>query len=278
MPLPHASNALPSLEEWHRHPPGRRALDVENGRLAPLLSTAFGYHLLLVGCGDYLAALAEVRVQHHTWLMPPAAPEPGPPGAAAPPPPPPGCSRIRGSAAAMPVASDSVDLVLLPHVLEFEQDPLRVLRETERVLVPEGHAIVAGYNPLGPMGARRLALGGNRGAPWNGRFYTAARVREWLAELGFDTVASERCFHRSAPRSEKLLRRLAAFGAAGPHAWLPLHGSWLLAVRKRTATLTPVRMRRRRRARVAGAKLAGPAMRTPAPPPAAIARRRSLGA
>ena len=237
--------------------PGSLVLDVENDRLATLIANVFGYHLLLAGSGDYLAALEAARVQHCTWLTA-AAPSEAEPGA--------GrlssrCSAVRGLASAMPIASDSVDVVVMPHVLEFEEAPHGALREIERVLVPEGCVIVAGYNSLGLMGAWSLLPHRAHGAPWSGRFHTASRVRDWLRNLGFEMVASEGCFFRPPLRSGRALRRLRIFETAGPRFWPHLCGTWFLVARKRTATPTPLRPgRRRRRKPVRAVGLAGSAM------------------
>lgn len=255
MPPERRSEIGSELGDWHRRMPGSLVLDAENDRLAGLIANVFGYHLLLVGSGDYLSTLESARVQHRTWL---AAPLPSEAGSAHPRP----CSSaVCGLASAMPVASDSVDVVVLPHVIEFEDTPHEALRETERVLVPEGHVIVAGYNSLGWMGAWNLLPHRARRAPWNGRFHTLSRVRDWLRNLGFDMVASEGCFFRPPLRSGRSLRRLQIFETAGPKFWPYLCGTWFLVARKRTATLTPGRpVRRRRRKPIRAAGLAGSAM------------------
>ena len=260
------------LADWHRRVPGSLVLDIENRCLIPLISNVFGYHLLIVGSRDYLPVLGAARVQHCTWLRGPDAPEPGADREPEPVPEPetdrePGvvlpaarCSSVRGHADAMPVSSDSIDIVILPHVIEFEKDPNAILQECERVLVPEGHVIVAGYNAFGLMGAWNLLH--RRGAPWNGRFYTAWRVRDWLSALGFDTVASEGCFFRPPLPNARLLHRLQAFERFGPRFCPRMCGTWILVARKRTATATPLRPGwRRRRKRIRHAGLAGSAMR-----------------
>ena len=128
------------------------------------------------------------------------------------------------------------------------------------MLVPEGHIVVAGYNAFGLMGAWNLVR--RRGAPWNGRFYSAPQVREWLSGLGFDTVATEGCFFRPPLPSGRVLRHLQVFERFGPRFWPGLCGTWFVVARKRTATLTPLRPRwRRRRTRIREAGLAGSAMR-----------------
>ena len=231
-------------------------LDIESRCLIPLISNVFGYHLLLAGCRDYLSVLSAARVQHCTWLRAPAAVGPEATGVR----PVARCSVVRGVAGAMPVASDSIDIVILPHVIEFEVDPHAALREAERVLVPEGHIVVAGYNAFGLMGAWSLLH--RHDAPWNGRFYTAPQVRDWLSGLGFDTVASEGCFFRPPLPSDRVLRHLQAFETFGPRYWPGLCGTWFIVARKRTATLTPLRpIWRRRRKRIREAGLAGSAMR-----------------
>ena len=236
-------------------------LDIESRCLIPLIHNIFGYHLLIVGSRDYLPVLGAARVRHCTWIRPPTVREPDPtpepdvvrPAAR--------CSPVRGRAVAMPVSSDSIDIVILPHVIEFEEDPYAVLREAERVLVPEGHVIVAGYNALGPMGAWNLLHRHGHGAPWTGRFYTASRVKDWLSVLGFDTVARDGCFFRPPLSNARALHRLQGFERIGPRFWPRLCGTWLLVARKRTATPTLLRPGwRRKRPSIREAGLAGAAM------------------
>jgi len=35
----------------------------------------------------------------------------------------------------------------MPHTLEFTNDPHQVLREVDRVLIPEGHVVILAFNP-----------------------------------------------------------------------------------------------------------------------------------
>jgi ubiquinone/menaquinone biosynthesis C-methylase UbiE len=55
----------------------------------------------------------------------------------------------------LPFAAHSIDLVVMAHVLEFHDDPHQILREVERVLIPEGEVIIAGFNPISIWGLRR---------------------------------------------------------------------------------------------------------------------------
>ena len=51
-------------------------------------------------------------------------------------------AQLRADSAELPIVTASVDLVLLPHVLEFSDNPHQILREVERVLVPDGHLVL----------------------------------------------------------------------------------------------------------------------------------------
>ena len=53
----------------------------------------------------------------------------------------------------LPFADMSLDLLLLPHRLEFSERPHQTLREAARVMMHEGHLLISGFNPLSAWGA-----------------------------------------------------------------------------------------------------------------------------
>jgi hypothetical protein len=70
-----------------------------------------------------------------------------------------------------------------------------VLREVERVLVPEGQVVIAGFNPLSLFGLRRRLAGEATGYPWHGQYLSLRRLKDWLALLGFETgLQASGCF------------------------------------------------------------------------------------
>ena len=48
----------------------------------------------------------------------------------------------------LPFAANSIDLAVLPHVLEFHDNPHQILREVERILIPDGQLVITSFNPL----------------------------------------------------------------------------------------------------------------------------------
>ena len=132
----------------------------------------------------------------------------------------------------LPIASNSVDLVLLPHVLEFSDNPHQILREIARVLLPEAHVVIACFNPWSLWGLRR-AFGGKSGYPWRGRFIHLARLKDWCALLGLEIIAGQMACYVPPCTTEKWLARLAFMDAAGDR-WWPIEGSvyFLQAVKR----------------------------------------------
>jgi ubiquinone/menaquinone biosynthesis C-methylase UbiE len=86
----------------------------------------------------------------------------------------------------LPFAAHSIDLVVMPHVLEFRADPHQILREVERVLIPEGEVLITGFNPISIWGLRRALPNCPGHFPWNGHYLSVRRLKDWLQLLGFE--------------------------------------------------------------------------------------------
>lgn len=121
----------------------------------------------------------------------------------------------------LPFANESVDLVVLPHVLEFSDHPHQILREVERVLMPEGSVVVTGFNPWSLWGAR-CAL--TQVHPWCAKMIGVPRLRDWFHLLGLETrFGALGCY--APPFAEKQwLRRWKFMDLAG-NRWWPVAGA-----------------------------------------------------
>lgn len=139
-------------------------------------------------------------------------------------------------AAALPFPAASLDLVVLPHTLELSADPHQVLREVERVLVPEGRVVICGLNPASLWGlrqgrarlAQRLKLDGlgmgQLYLPDAGEFIAPWRTRDWLRLLGFEIESERFGCYRPAVRTDLWLQRTAWMDRAGAR-WWPIFGA-----------------------------------------------------
>ncbi len=142
-----------------------------------------------------------------------------------------GCD-VRLVCAELPFETASLDLVLLPHVLEFAEHPHQILREVERVLMAEGNLIISGFNPRSLWGLQRM-WGCKQGYPWRGHFIALSRLKDWLALLGFEVVGGRFAGYAPPFTQAKWLERFDFMERAGDRWWAVSGGVYFLHAIKR---------------------------------------------
>src|SRR5690606_15179093 len=123
------------LQDWFQTPLGQYLLEKERAYLDDVTPDIFGFHAIQIGLPAF-NLLRESRITHRLRVAPEGEPDV--------------CARGHE----LPFATQSIDLVLLPHVLEFAQEPHEVLREVDRVMMPEGRLVIVGFNPWSLWGLR----------------------------------------------------------------------------------------------------------------------------
>lgn len=139
----------------------------------------------------------------------------------------------------LPFESQSLDLVALPHTLEFAEDPHACLREVERVLMPEGHVVVCGFNNWSLWGARQ-ALGRATGSaflPRAGEFIGYRRIKDWMRLLGLEIVDGWFGCYCPPCRTERWLHRYRFMERAGARWWPVLGAVYMVVAVKRVRAM-----------------------------------------
>jgi len=209
--------ALDGFSQWLATPQGQYILAWEQAQMDRLVVDLFGFNAVQCGLAD-IDLLRANRMPLR--LICDAGLPQGRPAV---------CADVHH----LPFASASIDLVVLPHVLEFDEQPHRVLREVERVLVPEGSVIVTGFNPYSLWGLRRRFAPQPAQAPWRGRYISVARLKDWFALLGLESRFGAFGCYQPALGKNQWASRLKFLDLAGDR-WWPIGGAVYLiqAVKK----------------------------------------------
>lgn len=207
-----SSNA--SLSEWFESPQGSYVLAREQQCIDAVVADVFGYNALQLGLPMH-DLLGANRIAHRF-----ACDRDGP-------------AAVLADPLELPFATASLDLVVLPHVLEFARHPHHILREVERVLVPEGSVVIIGFNPFSLFGVRRLCSRGRGNHPWRGHYFSVPRLRDWLTLLGFEIEATRFGCHAPPARSPKWQERWQFMERAGKRWWPVCGGFFVIHAVKR---------------------------------------------
>lgn len=213
---------------WQELPNGSTVLSAIETTLKPWWEKFFGYHLLKIGALSHEVCTKSSPIKNQVSCCV--------------------TRRVGGELANivaelddLPFLEHSVDVCLLSHALEFSLDPHHVIREANRVLIPNGYLVITGYNPLSLAGVNRVIPHRRKKEPWNEHFFSPMRVKDWLHLMGFEILSDERCIHSNlvGKMSEhfmaKCWRKLAS------NYFTSFGSVYVIIAKKRVLPLTPIK-------------------------------------
>lgn len=109
----------------------------------------------------------------------------------------------------LPFSCESIDLAIIPHILEFHQNPHLILEEIYHILAPNGKVIITGFNPSSLWNVvKYLKYKSANILPWSGRFIGQRRLKNWLTNLGFSIDSYCTFYFRPPINNSKILKGL----------------------------------------------------------------------
>lgn len=218
-------NCAQETQRWYRSVPGLNAAQGVRLAVAEMSSQVFGYYALQLGDLSQQYNLLEDSRISNCFTLASAASE---------------NADLVADASALPVEFDNIDLVVASHVLDCTSDPHQVLREIERVLVPEGHCILISYNPFSWRGLRLCwkRLYKQEAIP---TVYTSFRLKDWFTVLGFEVLEIRTTGFRERVSENKWLQRFDFLQTLLAHYRRLFGNVRLLHVRKKVSKMTPIR-------------------------------------
>jgi SAM-dependent methyltransferase len=177
-------NKFQNYNRWYNTAEGKAVLANIEHYLAKRQEEIFGYYAVELGVlTPFHSLLASSRIPH--------------------------CYRIAqeqgGDLIALPdflpIMADNIDLLVASHVLECSVRPHQVLREIDRVLLPEGHCFLIGFSPFSFVGLENVfTRGKERSKKYQLR--TVGRSKDWLKLLGFDILEVKHFGYRPAIKNK----------------------------------------------------------------------------
>jgi SAM-dependent methyltransferase len=213
-----------ALLDWYRQLPGSLIWKGLDERLEQLLPKTFGYHALWLGLMPEDKPIRHSPIKHHCHLSQSLE-----------------NADAMGLLESLPVQSECIDLVVIIHALELSPDPHQLLREVDRVLVPDGEVLIVHFNPLSWYGLWRSLLSWRGNMPWCMPFYNGYRLRDWLSLLSYDVLSSQGWEYIPPIKRPGLRQRLNWYEQFSGRYMPVFNGLSLIRAKKRVARLTPIR-------------------------------------
>ena len=217
------------LNQWFDTRLGQRLIDAEAAAIEAIMPHLFGYHLVQIGNTGSGVFLNSSRIMHRCLLS--QQPKPSQTD----------YSYICSTTDNLPLAENSVDVIVLPHILEFEDDPHEILREVQRVLIPNGYIVVLGFNPLSLWGLWRVFKRRRDTAPWCGKFLPILRLKDWFALLGFELELQQTLCFVPPIQNEQLMPYANVLESLGRRSNSAFGAVYLLVAKKRVLPVTMIK-------------------------------------
>lgn len=229
--MPHGYRTLQHWNQWlGKEYLGGCLLEAERAQLSKLLFRHFGKHALLIGVPQQLDLLKATAIPCHTLVTPLIAHE----------------KRtnyiIEGDWHDLPIATGSIDLVMLPHALEFVNNPRQLLAEACRVVKPEGLILICGFNPYSAWGLKKQ-FSKQKALPWSGNFTHANEIKKWLHLADFAMEKESTFLFRPPLTKASWFEKLHILESIGGKIAPALGGVYVLLARAKVIPLTPIKMR-----------------------------------
>lgn len=228
------NQTVTTLNHWYQTHPGKLLSRIENQYLKEVLNECFGYYLISTGHLTHAECLQHSRIPCRVLVDPDAEILKG-------------MASLQAISEQLPIQSDTIDALILSHSLEFSADPHLVLREADRILIPEGNLIIFGFNPMSFWGLLRPFFKRSNRLPWSGCFIPPYRLKDWLGLLGFEVKLTRHFYYRPPLQRKKLMRRIKFLEKLGHFFNLPTSGGYLIVAEKRVSTFTPIKPLRRKK-------------------------------
>lgn len=148
---------------WYTTDAGMLLLETEKKKLAQVLPNLYGYYLLQVAPSEFTSCITSSVILNRFNTN----------------------TDFIAKDEALPILNDSIDLIVLNHTLEQSATgyhPHKILREAYRALIPGGHIVITGINPLSYWGCKLFMF------DFKTKLVRLSTLKDWLSLLDFELL------------------------------------------------------------------------------------------
>jgi len=209
--------------DWLETPAGNYIKRWEQQKISRLVSNVFGFRAIQIGLPSWnLLEANRIPYRGHSYSWPQDPQKPA--------------VNVYAEPEYLPFESQSIDLLILPHVLEGSNSPHQVLREAERVLMPEGRVVISGFNPWSLWGLHDRIPGLDPICPTPAHMQVSlARLKDWFKLLSFELDRGNFGCYAPPCLSDAWLSRWSFLEAAGDRWWPVCGAVYVVSAVKRVA-------------------------------------------
>lgn len=234
-------------DHWLSQSLGADVLAIEQQFLSSMLPRYYGKHALLIGIPRQYSLLQASPMLNHVVLSPLSHfSKP--------------MQFIESEFYKLPIASGSVDLVILPHTLEFVDNQRHLVTEASRLVKPEGLLMVFGFNPSSLWGLKKWWVK-NEKMPWSGQFTHPSLIKKWLSLVDFELVRQDMLLFRPPFKQVSIFNKFSWLEKLGKYLFPFLGGVYVLTFQAKVIPLTPIKMHWKQTLTTVSATMPRPTMR-----------------
>lgn len=234
-------------DHWLHQFLGETLIKTEREFLAKRFAERYGRYTLLLGVPHQHSMLDPLAINKHVVLSPLINKNTN-------------ITYIEGSYKELAIASGSVDFVVIPHTLEFVDNPVQLLNEACRVVKPEGDIVIFGFNPYSLWGLAKWWFN-HKTIPWSGNFIPSAKIKNWLMLADFELVRQDMLMFRPPLRRSSLMQKFAFWEWIGVKSHAFFGGVYVITAKAKVTPLTPIRLHWKQQISSLRVTMPGPTMR-----------------
>lgn len=214
--------------DWLAQFLGQQVLLAEQDFLLKTLAKYFGKHALLIGALQQHLLLETTAMPYQTLLTTLGHRKLSLP-------------TIQSGLKELPIGSGSVDLVLVPHTLEQLDHAQHLLSEACRIVKPQGHIVILGFNPFSIWGAQKWFAKLNP-PHWCQHFIPPSTIIKWLKLADFELIKQDKLIFRPPITHPALYHKLKFLEWFGQKCYKPLGAVYILIAKAKVIPLTPIKL------------------------------------